>query len=208
MMSDKRQEIIEKVRDLYKTYGIKSVTMDDVAHHLAISKKTLYQFFSDKDELVKSVVECDFKQKNLESTIDSSKLTAIQEVYEYYKMQIKMIKDHKPSFIYDLRKYYPEVFSKVQQRMRERILNNTRANIIKGKNEEIYRSDLDEEIVARLNLMRIEGIMNGEYFESGEGHSSKLFTEVYKYHMYAIVNDAGRKILEIHLANIKEENEN
>jgi len=207
-MSDKRQEIIEKVKDLYKTYGIKSVTMDDVAHHLAISKKTLYQFFKDKDELVKSVVECDFKQKNLGSMIDSSNLSAIQEVYEYYKMQKKMIKDHKPSFIYDLRKYYPEVFSKVQQRMRERILSNTKANIYKGKKEKIYRSDLDEEIIARLNLMRIEGIMEGEYFEPGEGRSSKLFTEVYKYHMHAIVNNAGRKILEEHLANIKEENEN
>jgi len=203
-MSDKRQEIIEKVKDLYKTYGIKSVTMDDVAHKLAISKKTLYQFFQDKDELVSSVVECDFEQKNHETMLDSSNLNAIEEVFEYYKMQIKVIKDHKPSFVYDLRKYYPEIFAKVQQRMRERILNNTSANILKGKSEKIYRSDLDEEIIAQLNLMRIEGIMSGEFFNAGEGLTHRLFTEIYKYHMYAIVNDSGRKILEKHLADINE----
>lgn len=207
-MSDKRQEIIEKVKDLYKTYGIKSVTMDDVARHLAISKKTLYQYFQDKDELVQSVVECDYEQKNLETMLDSSKLSAIEEVFEYYKMQINLIKDHKPSFIYDLKKYYPEIFSKVQNRMRERILNNTSANILKGKNEKVYRSDLDEEIISRLNLMRIEGIMSGEFFKPGESLSQHLFTEIYKYHMYAIVNDSGRKILEKHLADINNENEN
>lgn len=207
-MSDKRQEIVEKVKELYKTYGIKSVTMDDAAHHLAISKKTLYQFFQDKDELVSSVVECDFEQKNLETSLDSSTLNAIEEVFEYYKMQIKLIKDHKPSFIYDLRKYYPEIYSKVQQRMRDRILSNTNANIQKGKSEGIYRNDLDEEIISRLNLMRIEGIMNGEFFQPGEGMSQHLFTEIYKYHMHAIVNDAGRKILEKHLENINKNNEN
>jgi AcrR family transcriptional regulator len=207
-MSDKKKEIIEKVKDLYKTYGIKSVTMDDVARHLAISKKTLYQFFQDKDELVSSVVECDFEQKNLETRFDSSYLNAIEEVFEYYKFQIKMIKDHKPSFIYDLRKYYPAVYSKVQFRMRDRILTLTTANIRKGKSEGIYRSDLDEEIISRLNLMRIEGIMSGEFFKPGEELSQHLFTEIYKYHMYAIVNDEGRRILEKHLAKISNENEN
>ena len=207
-MSNKKQEIIEKVKDLYKAYGIKSVTMDDAAHHLAISKKTLYQFFQDKDELVSSVVECDFEQKNLQTYIDSDNLNAIEEVFEYYKMQIRMIKDHKPSFIYDLRKYYPEIFSKVQQRMRDRILNVTILNLKKGKKEGIYRNDLDEEIISRLNLMRIEGIMSGEFFVPGEGLTHKLFTEIYKYHMNGIVNDAGRKILAKHLETINNDNEN
>lgn len=207
-MSEKKQEIIEKVKDLYKTYGIKSVTMDDVAQNLAISKKTLYQFFQDKDDLVSSVVECDFEQKNLQTYLESDNLSAIEEVFEYYKMQIRMIKDHKPSFIYDLRKYYPEIYSKVQQRMRNRILNVTMSNLRKGKKEGIYRNDIDEEIIARLNLMRIEGIMSGEFFQPGEGLSQKLFTEIYKYHLYAIVNDAGRKILDKHLENIGNDNEN
>jgi len=207
-MSDKKQEIIEKVRDLYKTYGIKSVTMDDVAHHLTISKKTLYQYFQDKDELVGAVVECDYNQKNLETKLDSTSLNAIEEVFEYYKMQIRMIQDHKPSFIYDLRKYYPNIFASVQKRMRERIMSNTRSNIINGKQEGIYRFDIDEEIIARLNLMRIEGIMYGDFFEYGESMSPKLFTEIYKYHMYAIVNDSGRKILEKHLADMNNEKEN
>ena len=198
-MSGKRQEIIEKVRSLYKTYGIKSVTMDDVAHHLAISKKTLYQFFHDKDELVKSVVECDFDKKSLNMKLDLPNLNAIEEVVQYYKMQINMIKDHKPSFIYDLKKYYPEIFANIQKRMRERIMNNTRSNIAKGINEGLYRKNIDVEIIAKLNLMRIEGIMSGEFFTHEEMISEKLMSEIYIYHMYAIVNDAGRELFEKHL---------
>jgi len=201
-MDEKRQEIIEKVRDLYKNYGIKSVTMDDVAHKLAISKKTLYQYFRDKDELVKSVVECDFEKKKLDMKVDSPKLNAIEEVVQYYKMQIEMIKDHKPSFIYDLKKYYPDIFANVQKRMRERIMNNTRNNIVKGIKEGFYRNNIDEEIIAKLNLMRIEGIMNGEFFTQEEMVSEKLMTEIYKYHMYAIVNKTGRALFEKHLSDI------
>jgi len=201
-MDEKRQEIIEKVRDLYKSYGIKSVTMDDVAHKLAISKKTLYQYFKDKDELVKSVVECDFEKKKLDMKVDSPKLNAIEEVVQYYKMQIEMIKDHKPSFIYDLRKYYPDIFASVQKRMRERIMNNTRNNIVKGIKEGFYRNNIDEEIIAKLNLMRIEGIMNGEFFTHEEMVSEKLMTEIYKYHMYAILNETGKALFEKHLSDI------
>lgn len=207
-MNEKRQEIIQKVRELYKTYGIKSVSMDDVAHQLGMSKKTVYQFFQDKDELVRAVVECDFEHKQLESRFGkASELNAIEEVVVYYKLQIEIIKDHKPTFAYDLKKYYPTIFEDVKQKMRERILNITKANLIKGKSEGIYRNELDEDIVAKLNLMRIEGIIHGDLFEPEERTSARLFTEIYKYHMFAIVNDRGREILEKHLVDLNQYSE-
>jgi AcrR family transcriptional regulator len=203
MMDEKRHEIITKVRALYRNYGIKSVTMDDVSHHLTISKKTLYQYFRDKDELVAAVVDCDIESKQIELQFRNDNLNAVEEVIQYYKIQINIIKDHKPAFVYDLKKYYPDIFEKVRQQMREKIISLTEANIIKGKKEGLYRHDIDEEIIAKLNLMRIEGIMYGDLFEPEQRTSAHLFTEIHKYHMYALVSEKGRLILERLLSELE-----
>jgi len=196
-MKDRRIEIAEKVCKLYRNYGIKSVTMDDAAHHLGISKKTLYEYFADKRDLVVAVMQSIEQNKAVDFSVPrETKVNAIEELFYYYSVQVKMIRDHKPSFIYDLKKYYPDLYEKFQMNKKQRIHESVQNNLIKGKKEGLFRNDLNEDVIARLNLMRIEGIMNSGTFSLEEMVSPDLFSEIFRYHVYGIISDKGRNIFE------------
>jgi AcrR family transcriptional regulator len=195
-MNKEFEEILIKVAGLYRKYGIKSVTMDDVAHELRMSKKTLYQFVSDKTELVQMVVEhvrqCNFstmKKKN------GTKLNAIEELIEVSQHVNSLMKDHSPAYEYDLRKYYPDIYRNLMSARRKLMYESMIANIRKGKKEGIYREDLDEKIIAKLHLLRIENLQTTEIFGEEEMHSQKFFREVFVYHIHGLATDKGLKIL-------------
>ncbi len=194
-----KNEILDKVCNLYKKYGIKSITMDDAARHLGISKKTLYQHFSDKTELVKEAVinEVESKQKNM-IIFNRQQTNAIEDILDYYKIQVKLILDYKPNFVYDLKKYYPEIYQTYIKIKRENIIKGTKHNLIKGIKEGLYRKNLDVDIISRLLLMRIEGMIHSGIFSTEELLSPVVFTEIFNYHLYGIVSGKGRKYFEQH----------
>ena len=199
-METKRNEIIEQVKNLYLEFGIKSVTMDDVSHKLGISKKTLYECFTDKKQLVWSVLENMSTSPNSPYSGGMPKnLNALEELLFYYNLQVKMIQDHKPGFIYDLKKYYPRFFEHFNKIKRTRFIDHVRNNLVKGKNEGLFRSDLDEEIITRLTLMRMECIMTTDIFDNSSFSKAKLFNEIFRFHLYGIVSETGRKFLEENL---------
>lgn len=204
MMEDKRQEIVNKTRTLYNQYGIRSVTMDDIVKELGISKKTLYQFFEDKSTLVSEVLDCEKNMRMQEfSGVRAEVSNAMEEMLQFYNLQQKMIQEHNPSFIYDLKKYYPKIHNEFMQKKRKVIYESVVDNLKRGKKEGLYRIDLDEEIVARLNLMRIEALINTGIFSNDEMMMPHFFKEMFKYHMYGIVNDNGRKIFEQNIDKLK-----
>ncbi len=196
-MNKKAKEIVSKVAAMYLEYGIRGVTMDDVAHKLGISKKTLYEYFVDKKELVSAVLENARKEWDESfASCECIEGSAIDELLHFYELQVKMIKSNKPAFIYDLKKYYPEVFKRFHNIKQKLILENFENNMNKGKEEGLYREDINVEIIAKLNLMRFEGIMDSELFSIDDFMSPDLFTEIFKYHLYGVVNDKGRKLID------------
>jgi TetR/AcrR family transcriptional regulator, cholesterol catabolism regulator len=202
-MNEKITEIVDNVSKLYLEYGIRGVTMDDVAHRLSISKKTLYEYFNDKEQLVWAVldhVKNEWDNRFAANMCDNC--SAIDELFYFYEIQVKMIKNNKPAFVYDLKKYYPEVYKHYQNLKQEMIVDHFLGNLNKGQKEGYYRKDMDNEIISKLNLMRIEGIMNNEYFTIEDLLNTELFTEIFKYHLYGIVSEKGRKIIEQKFSNI------
>ena len=196
-MDEKANNIVKHVAGLYLQYGIKGVTMDDVARHITISKKTLYQFFKDKKNLVWAVLEYIESEKKMNLTVLEQKSSnAIDDLFNFYNVQVVMIKNHKPAFVYDLKKYYPEIFLHFKKNKHKRILESINSNLKKGKQEGLYRSDINEDILSRLSLMRIEGIMNSDFFSAEEIVSADFFTEIFKYNLFGIVSDKGRKMLD------------
>ncbi len=203
-MEEKVKIIVDRVAGMYLEYGIKGVTMDDVAHKLAISKKTLYQYFNDKKELVWAVLEHLNVKRHVDFSIHGEHSSnAIDDLFTFYELQVEMIKNHKPAFVYDLRKYYPDIFLHFQKIKHKRILKSMKDNLIKGKDEGLYRDDLDEDIISRLGLMRIEGIMNSKFFSVEEIISPDFFSEIFKYNLFGIVSDRGRDMLQQKFNKIK-----
>lgn len=190
------KNLVEKVSELYMRYGIKSVTMDDVARHLGISKKTLYLYVKDKKELVELSVNHHL-EKNIEAekNLRDKKLSAIDELLEVYRFAGEMIKDVNPSYQYDLQKYYPYLCDRFNQFKRENLFEIIKGNLIRGISEGVYRKEINVEIIAKMHAFR--------HFKSDDINREDVelmmhketFKEIFLYHMHAIINDKGREIL-------------
>ena len=187
---------LSRISSLFKKYGIKSVTMDDVSRELGISKKTLYTYFDDKTDLVEKVLTLEFEEKSC-SFINSmaNRANALEELFEYYKIQIRILSSQQANFIYDLKKYYPAQFEKFSNRKKDLMIAKVKQNLKRGKEEGIYRQDINEDIITRLHVARIESLRTSDLFTNEEILSPEFFAEAFKYHVYGISSEEGRKII-------------
>jgi TetR/AcrR family transcriptional regulator, cholesterol catabolism regulator len=196
-MNPKARIILEQVGRLYHRYGVKSVTMDDVASQLGISKKTIYEFFTDKEDLVKQVLlfEHDYSCGFLHA-IEDKKFNAIEELFEVYKMINAMLREFNPSMEYDIRKYYPNLFLKIRELRRKRMYESVYNNLNQGKKEGLYRKDLNSKVIAKLHVFRTEILMDNDMFTQEELTSFTMFHEIFVYHLHGILSHEGRSFFE------------
>ncbi len=193
-MEDKRQIIIHKAFELYREFGIKSVSMDDIARNLGMSKKTLYQFIQDKHELIESVVRF-LKDKIIGSfaVFHSNEFNAIEQFFELQKMVQPERNNYRPSFYYDMNKYYPELMNGIKEEKLKCIEEAMLANLKQGKEEGFYQEDIDENIIARVlvsyHLFTFDP--NAGLFSEVEVMEDKTFEEVFKYHFRGVCTKKG-----------------
>ena len=195
-MSEELKNILQKVRELYMKYGIKSITMDDVALELGISKKTLYQYVTDKDDLVGKFVfnEIELRQEEICKCFKTG-FNAIEELLEISIFMNKLIRDQNPATDHDLKKYYPHHYQKMVNVRREGIFNYIFQNMKKGMAEGLYRDDIDAEIISKLYISRVESIHLNDLFTVEEFTSLKLFIELLNYHIRGIATENGIIVL-------------
>ena len=208
-MEDKKQFILKNVGELYLKYGIRSVTMDDVANEFGISKKTLYQYFKDKADLISQVI--DYYIKNADFALNNqTKGNAIDRFFELRCHVMHMLKYIHNNIEYDLKKLYPGIYKKVHKLKRERIFNNTIQNVTEGIASGLYRSDLDIVFIAKLQVGRLLLILNPEHeiFTETELANIDLFDKVIENYMYSICTEKGIKYYKKQLNKIKNEVEN
>ena len=181
--------------------------MDDVAKHLNISKKTLYQYFADKEDLVRNIVELEYnnRKKCFQEIIKRKDLNAIEELFEIYRMINTMFRDYNASMEYDIHKYYPELFTKVKEVRRKRMYDTMYSNMNKGKREGLYRKELNSKIIARLLVFKVENMFDNDIFTMEELVSVKVFNEVFVYHLQGILNANGRTFFEKNFKRLKAE---
>jgi len=159
LMSDQliQQRILQSAHELMVTYGIRSVTMDDMASQLGISKKTIYKYFSDKDTIVEEVVNAVLKQNAANCVEDKLKSeNAVHEMVLAMARVVEMLQAMNPSVLFDLRKYHPKAFQSFYRHKQEYLFGVMKQNLIRGKQEELYRSDIQVDIIARF---RVESIL-------------------------------------------------
>jgi len=195
-MDEKHGNFLLRVYELYNRFGIKSVTMDDVARELGISKKTLYECIEDKSELVKHVMQMVYRYhgEKLQEIIARG-ANAIDELFEVNRYMTQMIKEQNPTLGYDLQKYYPELQKELMEEQRRRMHEAIRTNLIKGIEEGLYRKELNIEILSRLHMTRMEYRYRNDGYGLFEMDSHAVMQEIFIYHMHGIANEKGIKIL-------------
>ena len=196
MMKDK---IINKAKEMFLRLGFKSITMDDIACEMCISKKTIYKYFSNKDVLIEESVE--LVHKEVHETIDqivSKNFNAIEENFEIKRMFREMFKSAESSPIYQLKKHYPEIYDKVLSMQISVCEDCFRQNIIKGINEGLYRENLDIDNYVKFYYTLIFNINENTMLEK-DAH--ELEVKALEYHIRAMATLAGIIELEKHLKN-------
>jgi TetR/AcrR family transcriptional regulator, cholesterol catabolism regulator len=206
-MNEELNNILLKVRELYNKYGIKSITMDDVAIELGISKKTLYQYVTDKDDLVGKFIDYEIILRQEEIyKCNKTGHNAIEELFEISIFMNKFMKDQNPATEHDLKKYYPHHYNKTVKTRRERIFSYILLNLKKGKEEGLYREELNEEVIAKLYLSRVENIHLNDLFTVEEFTSLRLFIELLNYHIRGIATENGIIVLNKKLKDLETNN--
>lgn len=190
-------DFYSRVIELYKKYGIKSVTMDDVSRELGISKKTLYQHVKDKRELIEKTVEFEYeKMIGHFREIEQMNLNAIAELFEVNKLLKMHLKYHSSSLEYDLKKYYPDIYKKIHSKQLQEMYQSVLRNINKGKDEGLYRKELNAEMIAKLYVGRMVNSQDNEFFSVNEFISQEAFREFFIYHIRGLANKKGISYLE------------
>ncbi|MCP4551500.1 MAG: TetR/AcrR family transcriptional regulator [Bacteroidetes bacterium] len=195
-MNNKELNILERSFLLFQKYGIKSVTMDDICSEIGISKKTVYQYFSDKAALVKKIIENEFCR--ISESIDrimNDNINAIEQLIALNQFLNSEHKAYKPAMVFDLRKYFPEIYYSIKKKKRDHTLKAILSNLKKGKKEGLYRLEMDDQIIAKLYVFRIENIMENDIFSFEEMTSEKFVNEIFNFHIHGIINEKGIKFL-------------
>ena len=187
-----KQKIIQKATALFLKLGFKSVTMDDIADEMAISKKTIYIHFKNKEALIR---QCTFALKDhILSGIDaicSRQQNPIDELFEIKKFVMNQLDDDQFSSHYQLEKYYPEISKALHQDQFDKMMECTKCNLVNGIKQGLYRKNLNPDFIARLYFVGIIGTKDQKLFPVNK-YSAKYITDEYlEYHLRGIVTTKG-----------------
>lgn len=195
-MEEKKMEIVKSALDVYMKFGIKSVTMDEMARQLGVSKKTLYLHVRDKNELVEQSLLLDHEcvMEGMDDIFERN-LNAIEELLEIGRYMVKTLGSIHPSIFFDLRKYHPNALKKSQTHkydaMRKRIVDNLNT----GMEEGVYRDNLTPDILSRLHMGTIDMVMSGEVIPATEFRVDEVYSEFFRYHIRGIASKKGLECL-------------
>ena len=193
----KKEKIVNGALELYMRMGVKSVNMDEVATNLGISKKTLYVYFDNKQDLVN---HCFQKHYDLVSEIINTSAAqfenAIDELFAIDESCSIIMKQTNPYLLGELKRYYPNTWALIEQLKQKVLFNIMKKNLNKGIKQEIYRKEIDVDVIAKLMINRIDTLINEEVFPLTQYDFRKLLTEIRIYHLRGIATIKGINYLE------------
>ncbi len=191
------KKILTIANELFLTYGFKSVTMDDIANKMGISKKTIYTFYKTKTELVKSCVLDTFTQISLGiDHICSLNTNPIEELFSIKEFVLHRLKNENSSPIFQLKKYYPKFHQELQLKQFEVMNECVQNNLIRGIESGFYRENLDLDFTSRIYFSGVTAIKDIDLFPKGRHNMKSLMGDYLTYHIRSIATDKGIKKLE------------
>ena len=191
-----KAQIIDKATDLFLNYGFKSVTMDDIASALGISKKTIYASFKNKSELVNATTFSLFDAiSDIVNDIIEQEKNPIEEIYVIKHELMNHLKNEKSSPQYQLQKYYPEIFIKLKEKQFGMMHTCVTDNLERGIALGVYRSDLNVDFLSKLYFYSLLNIRNSDIFPLKENTLFDLIEQFYEYHLRGICTEKGLVIL-------------
>lgn len=196
MSEEVKLKILKGAEGLFLKYGFKSITMDDIARELGISKKTLYQFFEDKTSLVDQAIVRHILQ---EESCCREMCQHVNNPVEFMLLITDSFGDIKKqinqSILFDLKKYFKSSWDKLNYFRIDFIFNQVLDNLKQGKSEGYYHADIDESLTARFYIHLVDFMMNPDNYSSANYDFKTVHDEMMRYHLRSICTEKGLKFL-------------
>lgn len=188
---------LNTISNLFNTYGIKSITMDDIAKELGISKKTLYQHFKNKDDIIYKVMQYKIKSEQIEiDKLCCLHLNTIEQLRMISKYTLNKLRELNSLFCHGMNKYYPQIWEKFIGQRKKYILNIIKLNLEIGIKQGIYKRNLNTDFIVKYYtfLLNIKGF---EMYNDGTNVDfDNEFDILLKYHIYGIAKNGEIECLE------------
>lgn len=193
---DKSIHLLEQATALMMKYGIKSVSMDDLARQLGMSKKTIYQFVENKKDLIRKMVDHAIADEQREvGDIISTSRDALTEMLSIARLMLSKLRELGPSLVFDMKKYYPQEWDIMEEHHLEYVTKTISDNIKRGITEGLYRPEVDPVVIAQLYHAMTHAIVDQELFPLKRFSKTDLYTHMITYHLQGIVTEQGRTML-------------
>jgi AcrR family transcriptional regulator len=192
---DNKEKILRGAEDLFLKYGVRSISMDDIARHLGVSKKTLYQHFADKDDLVMSIshqhLERNFEQCE---TIRKDAANPIEELARISIWMKKSMEAINPTMLFDLQKFHVAAWNVwldyKNKFLRESVIRNLELGIQQG----YVRADVDKEIMAVMRIEFVQLAFNQNIFPRERFNLVEVQSQIFDHFVFGLVTEKGRKL--------------
>ncbi len=194
---DTKDRILRGALELFLKYGVRSVSMDDVARHLSVSKKTLYQYFADKDEIVTMVSE--FHIRNDQAQYDGFRASATNAIDELVKISSCIKRDLQkmnPSLLFDLHKFHPKAWSAWLNHKQQYIGQSIIRNLKQGIEEGFFRPEINTDILAIARIESIQLTFDDKVFPTEKYTLAEVNLQLFDHFVYGLLTDKGRKVYE------------
>ena len=197
--------IVAKAKELFFSYGLKSVSMDDVARGAGISKKTIYQSFSDKSDLIQTIVD-DLMRCHHRLLVEcrATAADAIDEVLLQSNAPFDTWAAVTPGFFYELEKFFPALWQKLEEHKKAVLLPGIISNLEKGKSEGLYRNDVNVTLMADIRVHHLTTALQPHVLTTQRMSVSQLMAELTLFYLHGITTEKGKNRLTKYLKNRNE----
>jgi hypothetical protein len=188
-------KILSASAELFRQYGFKTITMDDIARRAGISKKTLYQHFANKNEVVNESVA--WFQKHVSgncTSIMNESENAIEGMVRVMGMFDQVLGNMNPSGMFELERFYPEAFKNFKANMMEKDIENIKKNILWGIEEGLYREGLNADFMARYRMEISMLVLHPNLMINNRNDLKFVMHEVSEHFLYGIMTPKGEKL--------------
>ena len=193
--TDTGLRILQAAEQLFRQFGLRSVSMDDIANQLGISKKTIYQFYEDKDKLVLAVVTAMINGNQDHCEMDrTAAANAVHEIFLAIDLVKALFRSMNPALLFDMQKYHPAAFALFLKHKNDYLFGIIRQNILRGIREELYRAEINVDVIAKFRVECIVLPFNSEFHTNVRANLAEIEEEITIHYLFGLASQKGYKL--------------
>jgi TetR/AcrR family transcriptional regulator, cholesterol catabolism regulator len=194
---DNRQRIIEEAAVMFRTYGIRTVTMDMLANQLGISKRTIYEIFKEKDEIIEAVLKwMTVRQRELMEKVLKESGNVIEAIFKILDLMMEHFQKMSPAFQMDMKRLHNDVMNKMEGAKDIPYIRNNSLLIERGISEGVFRDDIDVQIINKCMLEVVKMTNDRELFPPDSFPNEDVIRNVYINYLRGISTSKGLELID------------